>query len=1458
MKKSFAVLLSACLSLVVLNGAFASDPYTHNSDPSAAVPMPASPASCGLLLNAPLVFDFEGPLWIPPATLAAAGAMQSCWSYTPFGTNTFWSVGPPYETRLNTGPVSDHTTGFGNYLVFNGRGISLDSISRIRTPDISLNAVTNPQLEFWYHMYGKDIDSLEVMVKLATGGSWDTLHTITGQQHSSQSDPWTSMSLSLSSYSGATINVQFVGYGAGSEVQMAIDDISIRDSATCKPSTFFRSVSNDDSSVLLDWDPGSGTTFKVEYGKKGFVPGTGTKITVTQPPVRINNLQADTTYVFYLRDDCSASQYSSWTGPLEVNTDCSPVLAPYFEDFEGFGWPIGNLQACWDRFDKLDFKWTTGPPSLSYSQSGPGPNNHTPGGSKFIVADRPNQSGNARSSIISPVIDLSNVNNPELVLWTHMFGLHISAFEIAIDSGDGFILLKQIIGTQQIAKTDPWTEHIFALPGYSGKKVKLKFTGLSSSNYGSLSRIAVDDISIGEAPSCRKPTALNLASRSYTSVSLSWLSGGASNWIIKLKPLGSPDSIFASASNPHDLNQLVPGNEYTIWVRDSCGPGDVSEWSAPLSFKTYCLPDTTPYFQDFEAPQFTVQSSWFYTGSFGPCWERSHEVGTIWQPAPATSFPNNNTPAFDHTTGSGKYAGGSLFLANGTIEYTSFTSPHIDLSNLSNPEMSFWYFLGGLTSYSNHIKLEVNNGSGWQQLVTIYGPQQASPSAPWLEQIVDLSGYVDDTIRLRFKSIGNNVYASTAVGIDDIHIYNDSCLPPSNLTANFVQSTMANLSWTSGGASDWVIKYREEGGSFLYNTTSVNMEYKLGGLLPDTPYEIWVRDSCGTDVSPWHGPLYIRTECLPSQVPYYESFDGSSWTPATGLSDPADISSCWYRTDTLNKVWRPKSGPSFSTLSGPGGARTGTGNYLLFGILNPQAGSNTEEIQSPFIINSGLQQPELNYWYHMYGQQINKLEVFLEMPDDSRILIDSLIGQQQNNQSDPWLQRTIDLSAYQGDTFKLVFAGSIGNSLALVNMAIDDVEIIDGVCSDPSNLSAGNISFTSAELYWVSVSAHSTIEYGPAGFSPGTGTLVRNVTPGFLLSGLQAFTSYDFYVQDSCRITKSSWAGPYNFTTTCSIPMASFVHQGPSLNLSFDASGSSGIGLNYSWDFGDGNTGTGQNTSHTYSSSGAYNVRLVITDTCGGADTLIQNIQVCELPMAVILHNRTGLSVNFDGTTSAGASQYYWDLGPAGTFNTSNPTGVFPAKGTYPIYLVVTNACGSMDTSFMNLLICDRPTASFTAVITSLINPAMIVDFDGTASVFADSFIWHFGDGNSNNTSLTPRHVYPTSSLNYEVTLIATADCGLSDTLSYRLSKISLKESENQVLSVYPNPANSKVILSTSDHKLAYADLKWFDVSGKELRVPLLSVEEGKFEFDVSGLAAGDYFLVNTSTSGGAVQITIR
>ena len=76
---------------------------------------------------------------------------------------------------------------------------------------------------------------------------------------------------------------------------------------------------------------------------------------------------------------------------------------------------------------------------------------------------------------------------------------------------------------------------------------------------------------------------------------------------------------------------------------------------------------------------------------------------------------------------------------------------------------------------------------------------------------------------------------------------------------------------------------------------------------------------------------------------------------------------------------------------------------------------------------------------------------------------------------------------------------------------------------------------------------------------------------------------------------------------------------GSSSVFSFDGSGSTAVTgtiVSYAWDFGDGTTGTGATTTHTYSAPGVYFATLTVTDSNGHVNLipLLQRITVTSVP----------------------------------------------------------------------------------------------------------------------------------------------------------------------------------------------------------------------------------------------------
>lgn len=75
------------------------------------------------------------------------------------------------------------------------------------------------------------------------------------------------------------------------------------------------------------------------------------------------------------------------------------------------------------------------------------------------------------------------------------------------------------------------------------------------------------------------------------------------------------------------------------------------------------------------------------------------------------------------------------------------------------------------------------------------------------------------------------------------------------------------------------------------------------------------------------------------------------------------------------------------------------------------------------------------------------------------------------------------------------------------------------------------------------------------------------------------------------------------------------------LACSFDGSASEaqGSAMDYSWEFGDGSTGTGPTPEHSYPAAGAYSASLTVADRLGGTDTATSEVAVVAPPKRAVV-----------------------------------------------------------------------------------------------------------------------------------------------------------------------------------------------------------------------------------------------
>ena len=215
--------------------------------------------------------------------------------------------------------------------------------------------------------------------------------------------------------------------------------------------------------------------------------------------------------------------------------------------------------------------------------------------------------------------------------------------------------------------------------------------------------------------------------------------------------------------------------------------------------------------------------------------------------------------------------------------------------------------------------------------------------------------------------------------------------------------------------------------------------------------------------------------------------------------------------------------------------------------------------------------------------------------------------------------------------------------------------------------------------------------------------------------------------------------------------------------------------INYEWNFGDGNTGTGNNISHVYSAAGSYTVRLIITDINNCRDTLVKNqyIQVYgalanfvpSVPGSCI-----GSVVSFtDLTVTDGIHpivQWHWYYGDGTDEILTGPPfqHAYTSSGLYNVAVVVTDSFGCTDSiSKSSILLISTPVANFTSA-DSISCPGKPIVFANTSTGPGLTYLWDFGDFTT-SVQATPTHIYAADGL-YTVQLTVTDIYGCLNTLS--------------------------------------------------------------------------------------------
>jgi hypothetical protein len=1013
----------------------------------------------------------------------------------------------------------------------------------IVSPSFDLGTGTPYQVEFEIHKYNSFNvgDTLSIVVSTDNGATWSNTNILkTWSLGPDPLDSKESALLDLSSFSGVIkIGIYSEGPSAGAFNRVYINNFIITPVPNCQIPLDVEIATITENSADVVWASGGAANVQIEYGLSGFELGTGVSVITGSNTYNLTGLTAGKEYNLYIRDICGIGDTSEWANMVTFSTVCPALYVPsYLEVFSTYDPLDASIPLCWSHMQGNLSASNTVITNPTFSSWGIFDFSFT-GTNKAATT---NIAGtNSYNWLISPSIDLGTGNNYQLefdVSLTESNNSAVAVFDandtlaVVISADNGVTWNLANILQTWVSGSEPSNTGDFItidLSAYSGV-VKFGFytASLIHNNY---KRVFVDDFQVLPTPSCPKPSAITLSNLTGIDVDVSW-PNVAANALVEYGPAGfipGTGTSIITSSNPYNITGLVAETDYDVYIRNICAVGDTSVRSNITSFTTTCGIYAAPYYQDF--------SSVLYLQSVEECWtEMSGVLGVG-----GTTITN---PTYSNWQGLGfGYVGydGAVFsrLDASTLD-SWLISPSIDLGTGTNYELSFDVAL----TYENNstvdffdpgnylaVVISTDNGATWVEGDILQKWESGSEPSNTGDFIsIDLSAYTG-VVKFGFYAKSVTFGNSINVYVDNFQVESlTACTMPTGVTSSNVSNNSVDLSWGMGGATSAQIEYGPAGfveGTGITVITGLS-PYTLTGLSNMTNYDFYIRNICAVgDTSVSNLATSFSTLCglyFPNYIQDFSPYLPGCWTEMKGALGASGT----VITNPSSSDWTAAGG--FGSSGSPASASVWITNNTNEWLISPSFDLGTG--------NAYLLEFELAF--------TGSSGVYLDSDDTLALVISTDNGAtwSQANTLQIWDSGSVghptgayvahDLSAYSG-VVKFGFYSASTTATSPTMAYIQNFKLLPSPsCIAPLNLSIDNLTNNSVDISWDMTAPEIEIEYGPSGFTPGTGTIVITSANPYPLTGLSDFTGYNFYVRNICGPADTSLISMvFPFTTFC-------------------------------------------------------------------------------------------------------------------------------------------------------------------------------------------------------------------------------------------------------------------------------------------------------------------------------------
>ena len=1026
--------------------------------------------ACAPYTNLPFMENFDA---YPSNTSGTTSHLPYCWSNISTSTSSSYAGYPIIYTSATYAASGNNSLRFYTYYYTSSTSTSDYGDQTVILPEIDIT--TNPINTLQLSMDVRD-NTTSYAFQLIVGVMTDTTFTPVDTINTS-STTYANYIVDFSNYNGNGNRIAMLAKRpntSGSYNYGYVDNIIVEPIPACQRPSSISAVSTTSDTVFLSWTDSYGSLWDLAYGPIGFDPDNATEATletgIDTNAFTVTGLSYGTGYEFYVRSDCGGA-VSAWVMNPAVGYPYTYTMGISGSD---------TLTSC----------------GIFISDNG-GPNGDYANSCNYTLVVFPSETDS--------VVSISGTFDGESTLD------YLSVYN-GVGADDNNLLQKVISGaTGNVVTFGP-------LNSTTGPLTLLFHSDGSVVRPGFMAQI-----SCVEPPACPQPFDVHAVYVSNNEATVTWgvLEGASSTFDLAFSTAAgfNPDTctnIITVNTNDYTFTGLTAFTPYYVAVRTNCGT-DASEWSVVTHFRTACDPITSlPFIENFDT----------YTGSTSGS---SNNLPYCW------SYINNGTSTtyigYPIVYASATYAASGdnslrfyTYTTSGTYDDQIAVLPNIDATShpINTLQMSFDARIYS-TSYTPFTLVVgvLSNPTDKTTFVPVDTIEVTSTTYQHYEFV--FNGYEGNGTYIGLMA-PQSTTTYNAGNVDNILVEPiPSCPKPMDVTATGVTPTSMTLTWTEvGEANSWEVEYGPVGftpGSAAGTVETVTSEppFTISNLTPATTYDVYVRSDCGGEYSLYSTKLTVFIPCTAlDSLPYVEGFD--TYGTGTGI-----YPTCWDRINTYSTT---TNYPYITTTHYDGvgslyfyAGTSGTYNIAISPMIDESIPVNT--LQTTFMWRASNATSRLEV-----GVMTNPANASTFVP------VDTIVA----SATSTWEGFEVSFSQYTGEAHYIAFRVAY-NSSATGYGYLDSV-VIDLIpsCPRPLHVTATDATTNSVELSWDQNGTPNSwvIEYGPAGFTHGTGTEVTATTNPYTVTGLDHSTVYDFYVTADCGggdVSQTSFV--YSAATAC-------------------------------------------------------------------------------------------------------------------------------------------------------------------------------------------------------------------------------------------------------------------------------------------------------------------------------------